>query len=99
MAESGIGLGVEELTGPARVAVCGLRVERGRVVLNQRLGPIGPPQRIGIKAVLELEDERPVRSDGLDALTPRCDCPSPFGTIVYRDPLLFFEMSVSTPFG
>jgi hypothetical protein len=68
MAEAQIRLSIEELARPARVAVCGLRVERSGVVLNERLGPAGPLQSVRIKAVLEFEDERPVRSDGLHAL-------------------------------
>ena len=68
MAETGVSLGVEQLPGATRIAVCGLLIKRGRVVLNQRLRPVSPLQGEGIKAVLELEDERPVRSDGLHAL-------------------------------
>jgi hypothetical protein len=82
----------------ARVAVCGLCVERGRIVFDQRLRPVGALQCVRI-AVLELEDERPVEAIGSTPLTSTCVCPSPFGTIVKRGPLLFLEISVSTPLG
>ncbi len=68
MAQSGVSLGVEQLPRATGIAVCGLLIERGRVVLNQRLRAVGPLQGVGIEAVLEVEDERPVRGDGLLAL-------------------------------
>src|SRR6185437_7322957 len=68
MAQARIGLGVEQLPGAAGIAVRGLLVERGGVVLNQRLRPVRPLQRERIEAVLDVEDERPAGRDGLLAL-------------------------------
>ena len=77
MAEPGVSLGVEELPCPARIPVRGLLIERRRVVLNQRLRAVGALQRERIKAVLELEDERPVRRDRLLALDARMGLAEP----------------------
>jgi hypothetical protein len=98
MAEPDIGLGVEELPSPARVSVCGLSVERSRIVFNHRLRAVGALQRVGIKTVLKLED-RPVRDDRLDALEADMRLPKPVRYERESGSIAVLRNGVSTPLG
>ena len=63
VAQARVSDGIEQLTSAAGIAVGGLRVERGGVVLDQGFWPVGALQSVGIKAVLQIEDERPIARD------------------------------------